>query len=64
MSMRLEAQRNSTEDFELLRLLSLSDKAKADAICESCFRSFENVEYDIAAFDKALAGLYAAVSEL
>jgi hypothetical protein len=63
-SMRFEAQRNSIEDFELLRMLSLKDKAKADAICAKCFRKFNDVEYNLAALDKALAELYTAVSEL
>ncbi len=53
MSVRLENQRASAEEFEMLTALSKKDKAKADAICTSVFRSFKDVEYDPHAFRKA-----------
>jgi hypothetical protein len=62
MSLRLEAQRQSAEDFELLRLISLKDKALADKICEEGFRSFNNVEYDPVRFESIRADLLGAAS--
>lgn len=63
MSMRLEAQRRSAEEFELLRMLSLRDKARADALCAEGFRSFQDVEYDPLRFEEIRRGLLAACSE-
>ena len=64
MSMRFEAQRHSAEDYELLRMLSKSNKEKADLICNSCFCTFNDVEYDVNKFEQAKIQLYKAVSEL
>ena len=64
MSIRLEAQRQSAEDFELLRMLAQSDPEKADALCGRCFRSFNDVEYDINAFEAAKKEIYEAVSAI
>ena len=64
MSMRLEAQRQSAEDFELLRLLAQKDKAKADGLCRRCFKSFNAVEYDVKAFNGVMKELYEAVSDI
>ncbi|MFA6109179.1 MAG: DUF4091 domain-containing protein [Candidatus Latescibacterota bacterium] len=50
MSVRLEAQRASAEDYELLAGLAKVDKAAADALCARGFRSFKDVEYDPVAF--------------
>ena len=52
MSMRLEAQRESAEDYEILMAIAEKDKAAADALCERCFRGFNDVENDAAVFDK------------
>ncbi len=46
MSLRLEAQRESAEDYELLTMLARKDRAAADALCAQCFTSFNQVEYD------------------
>ncbi|MBR3692229.1 MAG: DUF4091 domain-containing protein [Clostridia bacterium] len=62
MSIRLEAERESAEEYELLRELAKKDKALADEICESVFRSFSDVEYDVAAFTAAKRRLLAALS--
>lgn len=62
MSVRLEAERESAEEYELLRALAAKDKALADEICESVFRSFGDVEYDVAAFTAAKRRLLAALS--
>ena len=62
MSIRLEAERESAEEYELLRELAKKDKALADEICESVFHSFVNVEYDVAAFTAAKRRLLAALS--
>ena len=53
MSVRLENQRASAEEYELFRLLEAQDKAKADAICTSVCRSFSDVTYDVKAFRAA-----------
>ena len=62
MSARLEAERESAEEYELLKLLAARDKAQADAICDSVFRSFRDVEYDAAKFTAAKRRLLEALS--
>lgn len=64
MSLRLEAQREGEEEYELLKLLSESDKASADAICAECFTSFNDVEYDAVKFEAARRKLIEKVSAL
>ena len=64
MSLRLENQRESAEEFELLRLLAQHDKAQADALCARGFRSFRDVEYDPMAFRALREELLAAVAAL
>ena len=63
LSIRLEAERESAEEYELLKALSQKDKALADEICSSVFRSFRDVEYDVARFTAAKRRLLAALSE-
>ena len=46
MSMRLEAHRESAEEYEMLLAISHRDKAAADALCARGFRSFHDVTYD------------------
>lgn len=53
MSARLEMHRESAEDYEMLRVLALHNKPLADEICESCFRSFTDVEFDPLKFRSA-----------
>lgn len=53
MSMRLEAHRESAEDYEILKAIAKKDKGAADRICEKCFRKFNDVENDAALFGKA-----------
>ncbi len=62
MAMRLEAQRQSVEDYELLRAVSLKDKEKADEICKMGFKAFNDVEYDPVKFEKIRATLLEAAS--
>jgi len=62
MSMRLEAHRQSAEEYELFRLLSLNDKKLADNICSKGFRSFKDVEYDPIKFENIKIELLKAVS--
>lgn len=62
MSIRLEAERESAEEYELLRELAKTDKALADEICESVFHSFKDVEYDVAKFTAAKKRLLEALS--
>ena len=52
MSARLEAQRESAEEYEMLRIIALHDKSVADELCNSCFRSYTDVEYDAVKFRK------------
>jgi hypothetical protein len=61
MSMRLEAQRESAEEYEMLQALAAQDKAAADAICAKCFRGFNDVEYDPVKFDAARIELMEAL---
>ena len=63
LSIRLEAQRESAEEYELLKALAEKNQALADEICESVFRSFCDVEYDVKAFEKARRRLLEALSE-
>ncbi len=62
LSIRLEAERESAEEYELLKALAAKDKALADEICASVFRSFKDVEYDVAAFTAAKRRLLGALS--
>lgn len=64
MSIRLESHRESAEEYELFRLLASKDKKAADEICESCFRSFNDVEFDPVKFNGARRRLLEAVSAL
>ncbi len=64
MSMRLEAQRRSAEEYELLRMLREQDRARADEICARGFRSFRDVEYDPNRFDAIRRELLEACSAL
>ena len=63
LSMRLEAERAGAEEYELLRALAAVDPVEADAVCENVFRSFHDVEYDVAAFTANLRRLLAALSK-
>ena len=62
LSIRLEAERESAEEYELLRELAKTDKAKADELCENVFRSFRDVEYDVAKFTANKKALLEALS--
>ena len=62
MSIRLEAERESAEDYEMLKLLAETDREKADEICESVFHSFKDVEYDVEKFIEAKKALLKALS--
>jgi len=62
ISMRLEAERESAEEYELLRTLAEKDKALADDICQTVFRSFKDVEYDVRVFDANRRRLLEALS--
>ena len=60
MSIRLEALRQSAEEYEWLRLLDSRDPEKACAICTKVFRSFNDVEYDPNRFDETRRELLSA----
>ena len=61
MSIRLEAERESAEEYELLCELAKRDKDKADAICNRVFHSFRDVEYDVALFTENKKALLEAL---
>ncbi len=64
ISIRLENQRESAEEYEFLRILSQKNKALADEICVSCFRAFNDVTFDTKLFKEAKKRLLKACSEL
>lgn len=64
MSVRLEAMRASAEEYEMLRTLSMTDKAKADEICHTVCRAFNDVDYDPNAFRAARNTLIRAMENL
>ncbi len=64
ISIRLEAERESAEEYELLKKLAETDKTLADEICETVYRSFKDVEYDVNLFDATRRRLLEAVSAI
>jgi len=64
MSMRLEAQRESAEDYEILMAVAEKDRAAADALCGRCFRAFNDVENDASAFGKVRAEMLETLGRL
>ncbi len=64
LSMRLEAERESAEEYELLKAVAEHDKPLADEICTSVFHSFYDVEYGVAAFEAARRRLLCAADEI
>ncbi len=62
LSARGEAQRMGTEEYEMLSELAKTDKQTADEICQKVFRSFCDVEYDVAKFRAARVQLLEALS--
>ena len=62
ISMRLEAERESAEEYEMLKSLAETDKEQADEICGSVFHSFRDVEYDVRVFLQAKRRLLTALS--
>ena len=50
------------EEYEMLKKLAETDRARADAICDRVFRSFRDVEYDPHVFRAARRELLAALS--
>ena len=64
LSARGETHRQGVEEYEMLTALAAKDKARADEICASVFRSFRDVEYDVMAFRAARRALLEALSEV
>ena len=62
MSIRLEAEREGIEEYELLKALSKIDKAKANEICGKVFHSFKDVEYDVNLFNQVRRELLESLS--
>jgi hypothetical protein len=60
-SLRLEAQREGFEDFELLRLLRARNSAKADLIIRKAFRRFDQYTKNVKVFRAARKDLLAAL---
>ena len=63
ISIRLEAERESAEEYEMLKKLAERDKPLADEICASVFRSFRDVEYDVGKFTAAKRRLLEELSK-
>ena len=64
-SMRAEMARCGTEDYELLKALAATDKAKADALCGVVFRAFDDCDNEAVVFDNLhdkLVAAFAAIS--
>lgn len=64
MSMRLEAQRESAEEYELLKLLASHNKNLADKYCEKCFHSFQDVEYDPKKYLRTKRAILESIEEI
>ena len=64
MSMRLEAHRESAEEYEMLKAIAAKDKAAADALCARGLRSFTDVTYDGRAFRALREDIIAAYAEM
>ena len=64
MSMRLEAQRESAEEYEILIAIAKKDKKTADELCGKCFRRFNDVENDASVFDKIRIELLEAFDKI
>jgi len=62
-SMRLEAQREGMEDWELIRMLKKKDAKKCDAITKKVFRAFNDFTPDPAAIRKARKALIEALEK-
>lgn len=63
MSVRLEAQRASAEEYELFRALADKNREKADEICLSVCREFDDVDYDPRKFRAARTALIRALEQ-
>lgn len=63
-SMRGEMMKSGAEDYELLRALAEKDPGKADAICASVFRAFNDCDNTPAAFEAAHDALLDACASL
>lgn len=50
-SLRYQQMKCGVEDYEILRALSLHDRAKADAVCRSVLLTFDEYIKDVDAFD-------------
>lgn len=61
-SIRWEAQRDSIEDYELLRALSLRDEAKAHQLADRLVHDFGDYEMDVARFRAVRRELLSALS--
>ena len=64
MSLRLEAHREGLEDYEILNYIGKKNRDKADSLCNTCFKSFNKVEYDMNKFREARIRLYKAAEEM
>jgi hypothetical protein len=64
MSIRLETQRESAEEYEMLKALAVKDKAAADRICGKCFRAFNDVENDAVIFGSVRTELLEALGNV
>lgn len=61
-SLRLEAQREGFEDYELLRALRRHDEKRATAVIRRAIRAFDDYTTDVRAFRAARRALLTAAS--
>ena len=64
MSMRLEAHRESAEEYEMLLAIAQKDKEAADRLCGKCFSGFNSVENDPAIFDGVRVEIFETLGKL
>lgn len=60
MSMRLENQRESAEEYEMLRVIEKADKNSADSLCRRALTSFSSPNYSLSDFAKLRDDLLSA----
>lgn len=64
MSIRLENQRESAEEYEMLQLIARKDKSAADSLCRRGLRKFSEAQYDPCEFARLLEDLYSEYGKI
>ncbi len=63
LSLRLEQMRSGVEDYELLKILAQKDEKTANALCDECFKAFDDCDCPADKFDGIRDKLLKKVSE-